>query len=394
MAKLFASEAASGALQQVAPDPRRLRLHARVPRRALPARREDLRDRRGHERGAAHGDRAPAAAPAAGGALARAGGPGHADPLVAGVRAGDVRAIARAITLVEDGRKEAARGPRGPLPAHREGARRRRHRPARRRQVDPGRPADGAPAPSRAGRVGVVAVDPTSPFSGGAILGDRIRMQAPRHRPRRVHPRRWRRAATSAASPRRRTTWSRCSTAAGKDVVLVETVGVGQDEVEVVGTADVTVVVLVPGLGDEVQAMKAGIMEIADVFVVNKADRDGRRPRGRGGPVDAVARPGPARRAGDREDGRPPGPGAPRRCSTRSSASARRRRRSGALARRVRSQARRRLEGRGSARLDERVRRDVAHGGGDGGGGRAARRVASVDPHTAADAILARAGLA
>src|SRR5512134_1403537 len=127
----------------------------------------------------------------------------------------------------------------------------------------------------RAGRtVGIVAVDPTSPYSGGAILGDRIRMQAHatdagvfiRSMATRGHL-----GGLAAATGRVLTVLQ----AAGKDVILVETVGVGQDEVEIVGAADVSVVVLVPGLGDEVQALKAGIMEIADVFVVNKADREG-----------------------------------------------------------------------------------------------------------------------
>ncbi len=127
----------------------------------------------------------------------------------------------------------------------------------------------------RAGKsVGIVAVDPTSPFSGGAILGDRIRMQGHatdegvfiRSMATRGHL-----GGLAAATGRVLSLLD----AAGKDVILVETVGVGQDEVEIVGTADVSLVVLVPGLGDEVQALKAGIMEIADVFVVNKADREG-----------------------------------------------------------------------------------------------------------------------
>jgi LAO/AO transport system kinase len=122
--------------------------------------------------------------------------------------------------------------------------------------------------------VGVVAVDPTSPYSGGAILGDRIRMQAHATDPGVFI----RSMATRGHLGGLAATTSHVVSilaAAGKDVILVETVGVGQDEVEIVGTADVSVVVLVPGLGDEVQALKAGIMEIADVFVVNKADREG-----------------------------------------------------------------------------------------------------------------------
>lgn len=122
--------------------------------------------------------------------------------------------------------------------------------------------------------VGVVAVDPTSPFTGGAILGDRIRMQ--NHatdegvfiRSMATRGALGGLSATTAAA-------LLILDASSKDVLIVETVGVGQDEVDIASEADIAVVVLVPGLGDEVQALKAGIMEIADVFVVNKADRDG-----------------------------------------------------------------------------------------------------------------------
>lgn len=122
--------------------------------------------------------------------------------------------------------------------------------------------------------VGVLAVDPTSPFSGGAMLGDRVRMQAHaqdagvfiRSMATRGHLGGLARATTDAAL---------VLDAAGKDIVAIETVGVGQDEVDIARTADVSVLVLVPGMGDDVQALKAGVMEIADVFVVNKADRDG-----------------------------------------------------------------------------------------------------------------------
>jgi LAO/AO transport system kinase len=122
--------------------------------------------------------------------------------------------------------------------------------------------------------VGVIAVDPTSPFTGGAVLGDRLRMQSHagdegvfiRSMATRGHLGGLSRATGDAAL---------VLDAAGKDVVIIETVGVGQDEVEIVRTADVSIVILVPGAGDEVQALKAGIMEIADIFVVNKADREG-----------------------------------------------------------------------------------------------------------------------
>jgi LAO/AO transport system kinase len=122
--------------------------------------------------------------------------------------------------------------------------------------------------------VGVLAVDPTSPYTGGAILGDRIRMLA-HHADggvfiRSMATRGWLGGLAAAT-----TDMAVLLDAAGKDVVLVETVGVGQDEVEIARLADVTVVVLVPGMGDDVQAIKAGIMEIADVFVINKSDQAG-----------------------------------------------------------------------------------------------------------------------
>jgi LAO/AO transport system kinase len=127
----------------------------------------------------------------------------------------------------------------------------------------------------RAGRsVGVLAIDPSSIFTGGAVLGDRIRMGAHAGDPgvfiRSMATRGQLGGLSSAASDA-----AVLLAAAGREVVIVETVGVGQDEVDVADTADVTVVVLVPGTGDEVQAIKAGIMEIADIFVVNKADREG-----------------------------------------------------------------------------------------------------------------------
>jgi len=122
--------------------------------------------------------------------------------------------------------------------------------------------------------IGVIAVDPTSPFSGGAVLGDRLRMQTHasdagvfiRSMATRGHLGGLARATGDAAL---------VLDAAGKDIVIIETVGVGQDEVDIIRTADVSIVTLVPGTGDEVQALKAGIMEIADIFVVNKADREG-----------------------------------------------------------------------------------------------------------------------
>ena len=196
-----------------------------------------------------------------------------APALAAAVLSGDVRAVARAITLVENDRPEA-----GPLL--------KALFPHAGRAVVIG--VTGAPGAGKSTlvdrltaayrrqgqRVGIVAVDPSSPFSGGAILGDRIRMQAHATDPGvfiRSMATRGQLGGLAAGTARALSVLA----ASGKDVILVETVGVGQDEVEVVGAADASVVVLVPGLGDAVQIHKAGIMEIADVFVVNKADRDG-----------------------------------------------------------------------------------------------------------------------
>jgi LAO/AO transport system kinase len=122
--------------------------------------------------------------------------------------------------------------------------------------------------------IGIVAVDPTSPFSGGAILGDRIRMQF-HHADPGIYIRSM--ATRGSLGGLASTTADVASVldASGRDLVMIETVGVGQDEVDIVTLADVTVVVLVPGMGDDVQTIKAGIMEIADVFVINKSDREG-----------------------------------------------------------------------------------------------------------------------
>src|SRR5574341_336599 len=122
--------------------------------------------------------------------------------------------------------------------------------------------------------VGIIAVDPSSPFSGGAILGDRIRMQD-HHADPGVFIRSMATRGCLGGLARATTDVALLLDAAGMDAILIETVGVGQDEVEVARLADVTVVVLTPGLGDDVQAIKAGIMEIADVFVINKADQAG-----------------------------------------------------------------------------------------------------------------------
>ena len=122
--------------------------------------------------------------------------------------------------------------------------------------------------------VGIVAVDPTSPYTGGAILGDRIRMQDHFADPG-IYIRSM--ATRGSLGGLARTTADVASVldASGRDIILIETVGVGQDEIDIVRLADITVVILVPGMGDDVQTIKAGIMEIADIFVINKSDREG-----------------------------------------------------------------------------------------------------------------------
>jgi len=123
-------------------------------------------------------------------------------------------------------------------------------------------------------RIGIICVDPSSPFSGGAILGDRIRMQT-LGLDKNVFIRSMATRGNLGGLSRATVDAAAILDAAGFDKVIIETVGVGQDEVEIVKAADVSVVVLVPGMGDDIQAIKAGIMEIGDVFVINKADREG-----------------------------------------------------------------------------------------------------------------------
>ncbi|MFQ5817858.1 MAG: methylmalonyl Co-A mutase-associated GTPase MeaB [Terriglobia bacterium] len=195
------------------------------------------------------------------------------DPAIEPIRAGDPRAIARAISAIEDREAGSEKLLQALFPFTGNGY----------LIGITGAPGGGkssladklaATYREQQKRVGIIAVDPTSPFTGGALLGDRIRMQ--KHATdagiyiRSMATRGFlggvARAAADAAL---------VLDAAGKEIVLIETVGVGQDEVEIVKLADATVLVLVPGMGDEVQTFKAGIMEIADVFVINKVDRGG-----------------------------------------------------------------------------------------------------------------------
>jgi LAO/AO transport system kinase len=122
--------------------------------------------------------------------------------------------------------------------------------------------------------VGIIAVDPTSPYTGGAILGDRIRMQAHFSDPG-IYIRSMATRGSLGGLARTTADVTTVLDAAGRDLIMIETVGVGQDEVDIVRLAEVTILILVPGMGDDVQTIKAGIMEIADIFVINKSDRDG-----------------------------------------------------------------------------------------------------------------------
>jgi LAO/AO transport system kinase len=189
------------------------------------------------------------------------------------VRSGDPRALARAITAIENGSAESGTllrqlfaysgkariiGITGAPGAGKSTLVDQLAREYRRQQRT----------------VGIVAVDPTSPFSGGAILGDRIRMLG-HYTDSGIFIRSMATRGFLGGLARATTDVVTALDASGKDVILIETVGVGQDEVDVVRLADITVLILVPGMGDDVQSIKAGIMEIADIFVINKSDREG-----------------------------------------------------------------------------------------------------------------------
>jgi LAO/AO transport system kinase len=122
--------------------------------------------------------------------------------------------------------------------------------------------------------IGIIAVDPTSPYTGGAILGDRIRMQDHYSDPG-IYIRSMATRGSLGGLARATADVATVLDASGRDLIMIETVGVGQDEIDIVRLADVTIVILVPGMGDDVQTIKAGIMEIADIFVINKSDREG-----------------------------------------------------------------------------------------------------------------------
>ena len=198
---------------------------------------------------------------------------GNVPELVERARAGDARAVARLISLVEDASPLLREVMAGLAPY------------SGTAQVVgiTGSPGVGKSTSTnalvaelrRAGkRVGVLAVDPSSPFSGGALLGDRVRMQE-HALDREVYIRsmasRGHLGGLSWTTPQA----LRVLDAAGCEVILVETVGVGQSEVEIAGLADTTLVLMAPGMGDGIQAAKAGILEIGDIYVINKADRDG-----------------------------------------------------------------------------------------------------------------------
>ena len=194
-------------------------------------------------------------------------------PWIERLRSGDPRALARAISTVENRGPESADLLKALFP----------HSGKARILGMTGAPGAGkstlvdqlAKLYRREGKtLGIIAVDPTSPYTGGAILGDRIRMQD-HHADPGIYIRSMATRGSLGGLARTTADVATVLDASGRDLILIETVGVGQDEVDIVRLADITVVILVPGMGDDVQTIKAGIMEIADIFVINKSDREG-----------------------------------------------------------------------------------------------------------------------
>src|ERR1051326_7372238 len=189
------------------------------------------------------------------------------------IRTGDVRALARAISVVENRSDDAVPLLRACFP----------HSGKATFVGMTGAPGAGKSTlvdqlareyRKRDQQIGIIAVDPTSPYSGGAILGDRIRMLS-HHADPGVYVRSMATRGSLGGLARTTADVTTVLDASGRGLIMVETVGVGQDEVDIVRLADITVVMLVPGMGDDVQTIKAGIMEIADIFVINKSDREG-----------------------------------------------------------------------------------------------------------------------
>src|SRR5213083_159259 len=252
----------------VAAGARRVRLPAGLPDREASAGRAPHGDRGGYERSPADRDRAPAPSRRLMPASRTATG-----DLLARARSGDKRSIARLVSVVENDDPGAAEAMRELYP-----------KTGRAQTVGITGPPGGGKSTlvnrlaalyrERAARVAIVAVDPSSPFSGGAILGDRIRMRE-RFLDDGIFIRSMASRGHAGGLARATARVVNVLDALGTDIVLVETVGVGQEEVDVIRVVDTVCLVTVPGLGDDIQAIKAGVLEIADVLVVNKADRPG-----------------------------------------------------------------------------------------------------------------------
>jgi GTPase len=197
----------------------------------------------------------------------------YLQPWIERLRSGEPRALARAISAVENRTPDSAGLLKALFP----------HSGKARILGLTGPPGAGkstlvdqlARHYRRSGKtLGIIAVDPTSPYTGGAILGDRIRM-LDHHADPGIYIRSMATRGSLGGLARTTADVATVLDASGRDFILIETVGVGQDEIDIVRLADITIVILVPGMGDDVQTIKAGIMEIADIFVINKSDREG-----------------------------------------------------------------------------------------------------------------------